>query len=127
MVVRDDVEQEEKNKIIKGEITKPNEKWATSNDLAWGGWNAKVISKYAVGAGLDKIDEEIENIAQLAKHLIGKNLKIEVQRQAAKNGNLYARVVDVFPFDEEDIPPVATSNSDANYDIDVEDDENMPF
>lgn len=127
MVVRTDIEQEERGKTVKGDITKPQEKWLTPNDLAWGGWNSKIISKYAIGAGLDKSEEEIQNIAQLAKLLIGKNLKIEVQRQEAKNGNLYARVVDVFPLDENDTPPEATTAPDLDYSINTEEDENLPF
>lgn len=125
MIVRTDIDQEERGKTIKGDITKPQEKWATANDIAWGGWNSKTISKYAIGAGLDKSDEDVQNIAQLAKLLIGKNLKIEVQRQEAKNGNLYARVIDVFPFDEEDSPPKATTAPDLDYSIEY--DEELPF
>ena len=116
------VSDDEKGKMIKGDITKPQDKWATPQDREWGGWNSLTISKYAIGAGLDKQNIQIENVKQLCDNLKGKTIAIEVKLQEAKDGNMYARVVDVFPYDESKIK----STTAEKFEV-IEDDEDLPF
>ena len=124
MLVRSDIEQPEQGKMIKGDIMKPREQYATPDDNAWGGWNARQISKYAIGAGLDKSGKDIANMRQLCVALIGKNIYIEVQQRPAKDGKMYARVVDVVAMDDVPSTPLPGFAAVAE---EMDDDDSLPF